>query len=208
MLSILKLSNILNLVPGEIKAAYRYGSTVYGTANKNSDEDFIIVLEALSGTQDIVFENKINIILHSVETFEKSLSDHTPSALECLWLNQDHSYTHGFVPKFTLNLEKLRASFSAKASNSFVKAKKKFEVEKDQDFYIGKKSLFHSLRILSFGAQIAETGKIHDYTCANEMWADIFTDPSLNWSTYKEKWQPIYNKLSSEFRAVAPKSKR
>jgi hypothetical protein len=35
---------------------------------------------------------------------------------------------------------------AAKASNSFVKAKKKIEVERD--YYVGWKSLFHSLRIL------------------------------------------------------------
>jgi hypothetical protein len=59
-----------------------------------------------------------------------------------------------------------------------------------------------------FGTQLAKHGKIIDYSCANHYWEEIYTNPSLNWDDYKEIYQPIYNKLSTDFRLVAPKNKQ
>jgi hypothetical protein len=58
-----------------------------------------------------------------------------------------------------------------KAGNSFAKAGKKLDVEKEH--YKGKKSLFHSLRILMFGIQIAKAGRITNYGEANDLWKEI-----------------------------------
>lgn len=90
-----------------------------------------------------------------------------------------------------------------KASHSFVKAKKK--IEKEKDYYIGWKSLFHSLRILTFGTQIAQMGKIENYGAANHIWFDILKDPHYEWAYYEDKYKPIYNDLATTFRKVAPK---
>jgi len=203
-----KTTNIAALIrkqETDIWNVYPYGSQVYGTANENSDHDYIVVLGQLpNDTNDMVFGDKINIILHDVSTFRQSLDDHSPSALECWFLPDEMKLKEIFRPKdFKINLAKLRASFSAKASNSLVKAKKKFEIA--NEIYIGKKSLFHSLRILKFGTMIATNGKIDDFGCINNFWEDIYTNPSINWEDYKAKWQPIYNQIATEFRLAAPK---
>lgn len=102
-----------------------------------------------------------------------------------------------------MNLSKLREEISKRASNSFVKCKKKLTVETNEE-RIGLKSLFHSLRMIDFGIQIAETGRIYDFTASNHYLYDIF-EIGPNWDKLKEKYQPIYNQLSSKFREVAPK---
>lgn len=80
------------------------------------------------------------------------------------------------------------------------------------DDYIGKKSLFHSLRIADFGIQIAKEGKITSFTkpysknLVNESYMSLLNDVmSLNtWDELKEKYQNIANNLRTEFRILAP----
>lgn len=105
-----------------------------------------------------------------------------------------------------LDVTKLRHALSEKASHSFVKAKKK--IDKEKDYYIGRKSLFHSLRILTFGTQIAEMGAIVDYSAANHHWFDILNEPYYEWSWFDSKYGPVYNELATRFRKVAPKMAR
>ena len=107
--------------------------------------------------------------------------------------------------KFEVNVkmdnEALREAISQKASHSFVKAKKKIEVEKE--LRIGQKSLFHSLRILEFGIQIAQTGKIFDFTQSNHYWEEI--SKISDWAELNRIYKPIYNKLHTEFKLACPK---
>ncbi len=82
-----------------------------------------------------------------------------------------------------------------------MKCKKKLTVEKDYNPYIGKKSLWHSFRILMFGIQMLETGKIYDYSCANFLYDEIVNNPENDWNYYKEKYQKLYNSYKSKFRS-------
>lgn len=181
---------------------YPYGSRVYGTNTENSDHDFILVADSTGDTESITSDG-VDATIYSVKAFEEALMKHEISTLECLWLpTVDSSH---FLSKFKLDLSVLRRAIATKASNSYVKAKKKFTVAKDLDPYIAKKSLFHALRILKFGIQIAKHGKIVDYSEANGYWYKIMNNTSERWEDFKTEWQPVYNQLSSEFRLVAPK---
>src|SRR5690606_13231950 len=115
-----------------------------------------------------------------------------------------------------LNLSKLREGFSRKSSLSWVRAKKKF-VLNGEDIYIGRKSLFHSLRILLFGIQVVKKGYIFDFTEGREYYDDIVRSEVPNgtvcqskltreelWKVYSKKYKPIYNKLHSEFKKMTP----
>src|SRR5690606_16367271 len=106
-----------------------------------------------------------------------------------------------------LNLTQLRRSISAVASNSFVKCKKKLIKGPDYNPYIAKKSLFHSLRILDFGIQIATHGKIMDFSSCNHLYRDIMSIESDDWEIFKEKYTPLANSLKSKFKKVAPLDK-
>jgi predicted nucleotidyltransferase len=140
---------------------------------------------------------------------------------KCLWLE-----TVPFLVPDVSSIEskaKIRKSFSKKASNSFVKCKKKFVVESGKE-RVGRKSLWHSLRIIMFGIQVATHGYIYDFGEANVYYkdvvlnllpqdCDVFTkekcpqDADENewvWEQYKRKYTSIKNNLMSKFRECSP----
>lgn len=180
---------------------YAYGSRVYGTEHPDSDYDYIVVADI---DQDII-ETLENVTIYSRAAFQKAIDEHEISVLECLFLPADKVLKRTLNFRFDLNLPQLRHSISKKASNSWVKCKKKLTVEKDFDAYAGKKSLWHSLRIISFGTQIALNGKIENYDAINRLYSDIVHNPSCDWVYYKKAYKPLYNQMMTEFRKLAPK---
>jgi predicted nucleotidyltransferase len=176
-----------------------YGSWVYGTFNQNSDRDFIVITDEVSGQYS---DNLLNVTFYTKEEFQQRIWNHEPSALETYFLPKEMilKKTNNYL--FLLDKSKLRIQFSSKSSNSFVKCKKKLTIEKDYDPYVGKKSLFHSFRILMFGIQIAKFGRIVDYSQANPLLKEIMR--INDWSELFRKYKSSYNNLSSDFRIVAP----
>jgi len=140
--------------------------------------------------------------IYSARGFLNALADHEHSALECVYLEGSHS--HNFTPDVKINLSTLRRSFSSRAARSFCKTEKKLSVLNDMDVKAAKKSLFHSLRILMYGIQIATEGKITNYQCANDYWWKIYGNISTEWYDYKKEYEPIYKNLKKQFKSVAP----
>lgn len=185
----------------DLLAVYPYGSRVYGNARKNSDYDFVVVTQKKTNEQ--YSDTLININFYTPNEHQKRLNDHEISALECYFLPDDLALKYSNVFGFKLDLTKLRHSLSAKSSNSWVKAKKKLTVQKDYDLDVGRKSLFHSFRIIDFGIQIATHGKIIDYGSCNHLFIEIMNHYS--WETLFEDYKKRYNELCGEFRLLAPK---
>lgn len=187
-----------------IVAMYNYGSQVYGTTTPKSDHDFIVVSKELLTEKEMSDFNQFgDINNYSVEDFKKLINEHEITALECLFLPKEHVWKEDVTWDFNLTLADLRKSCSAKASNSWVKSKKKFIVEEDYNPYIGQKSAWHAIRILNFGTQIATTGKIEDYSKVNDLLTQILE--CNTWEEIDAKFRKTYNGQSSEFKLVAPK---
>lgn len=200
-----EIIKILNTSRHHIYNIYPYGSRVYQTASNESDYDFLVVGNfGVSEGEFEVREENINIHFFPSNLFLKMLKSHQINALEAFFLPNNLVIQQSWVPEFTLDLSKLRKEISAKSSNSWVKCKKKLTVEKDA-YYIGIKSLFHSLRILRFGIQIAKHKKIVDYTEANYLWKEIKEAGKQDWDYFKKKYQKLYNSFATEFRKLAPK---
>ncbi len=182
----------------QILNVYLRGSHVYKTNDEESDVDYLFVVDYHAEKESLVFGSQL---VHPAEYFQSMLDRHSTSALECFFLPERLKIeTQKF--NFILDLAKLRRSFSQKASNSWVKAKKKINIH--SEYRKGRKSLFHSLRLLTFGTQIARNGRIINYQGANNYWHIIQQQGYEQWEQYKEYWQPIYNNLKSEFKKVAP----
>lgn len=182
---------------------YLYGLFVYGTNDEESDVDYIYIVDHQDNDEEQFLLGKTNITIYPVDYFQSKIDNHDVSALECYFLPEKYKIElHRF--NFTLDLEKLRRSFSEKSSNSWVKAKKKIDVHKE--YRIGMKSLFHSIRIISFGIQIVKFGMIH-YNEVNSTWRQIKEQNFKTWAEYKNYYQEFYNKLHSEFRLIAPLDK-
>lgn len=183
---------------------YQYGSFVYGTNHEKSDKDLIVILndtnQSLETIEDLRKNYDVNI--YSKNDFEKMIKEHEISALECLFL-EDKFILKYHQWNFELDLPTLRNSISQKSSNSWVKAKKKFIVEKDYAPYIGQKSAWHAIRMLDFGTQIAKYGMIKNYATQNEILPEIL---KLNtWEEIDAKFRLKYNETASIFRQFAPK---
>jgi len=188
----------------QVAAVYAYGSQVYGTMTEVSDKDFIVVVDDQTFRHpDRHYTGEFDFSFYKQRQFEALSLEQEISILECLFLPPQHIIADRLKPGYLLDVPKLRASISHKASNSWVKAKKKLEVTKE--YHIGIKSLWHSLRVLMFGRQIATKGKIVNYQEANDLFHEIMSSGSVDWTYYKNKYQPIYNQLSTEFKKVAPK---
>lgn len=174
---------------------YNYGSTVYGCVTEKSDNDFIVVVDSNEYLYYSISNEEGDFTVYSKPLFIQRLKEHHISVMECVFQHPDDP----FVEHFKLDLEKLRREISSVSSNSFVKCKKKLAIGED---YIGKKSMFHSIRILIFGIQIAEFGKIIDYKQANDYLPVIMNMD--NWRDIQQFFQPIYNELKSTFKKLAP----
>jgi len=195
-----KLSKIFSLDENNILYIFSYGSRVYGTYSEVSDYDYIIVCKDNSIENQYAVHNGIyqaNIYQESL--FDKNVLDHKPYAIECMYLSDQFVHANQYT-NFKINLQKLRSAFSEKANHSWVKAKKKFEIE--NDFLIAKKSIFHSLRIIDFGIQLAENNKIN-YSNSNYLWDEIKYAPN-DWNYYNSKYKLFFNSQMSKFRSLAP----
>lgn len=185
----------------KIYAIYKYGSRVYGTIHEKSDYDFIVVADKEFITNTSIPHSDINTC--SLEDFQCNLDNNEIWALECVFSTPIYS-KHKF--NVVIDIQKLRVAVSRNSSQTFNKAKKKFlsPYDKDGELIRGKKALFHSLRVLVFGIQIAKHQKIIDYQEANHYFTEIMHNYSDKWEDYiylKLK----YNALMTTFRKLAPK---
>lgn len=184
-------------VTEEVLYKFEFGSTIYGTDNKKSDVDYNYVVKSDAPLKYSIEKPDISISVYDEQTFIQMIKDHHIQALECIFSQQDHPY----MQYYELDKTKLRHAISSVASNSFGKAFKKMM---QGDLYIGQKSLFHSLRIIMFGIQIAKHGKIIDFEEANPLYHAIMSSISTGSEDYKIVFKPIHNALMTEFRKLAP----
>lgn len=194
-----------------ILAVFPYGSRVYGTKTDQSDYDYIVVVD--SDSDEVLSveipEARIEATVYSIKKFKERVLEHEVSVLECLFLPPELIIKNNLRINFEPSLPKLRAAISAKVSNSWVKTKKKFIVDKDYAPYIGLKSIFHCFRILEFGKQIATHGVIKNYGAANFIWQELVAKrpEEWTWPELEDRYKVRYNQSCSEFRLLAPKDK-
>lgn len=131
------------------------------------------------------------------------------SILECIFApNSFKKETVNF--DFVYNESTLRTFISTITSNSWVKSKKKITVMGDYDLDIGLKSLFHSIRILDYGIQIARYKSINTWDSFNYVLEDIYklsNDYHYEelWEAINTKYRPLFLELRKEFRSLVVK---
>ena len=183
-----------------VKNIYVFGSQVYGTTTNNSDWDFIMIANTPNTNQEI-HSGDFNIHVMTEDHFLKNLKDHHSSSVEAFFTPKEFRLQEDVKFDWKPNIPSLRHSFSHISSNSWVKAKKKME---QGDYYIGVKSLFHSLRIPIFGIQIAQTGSIYDFSVANYIHDKIFSK-EWTWNELDSEFRPLRNSILTDFRNITTK---
>lgn len=197
-----KISSYINKHFPKNKGWALFGSLLYGTNTDKSDIDIIVIDDDLKGqSRD---QGGYDFQFISEVSFRNHLKKCDIKSLEFFFSNQKHLKIK--ITEKDIDWTQLRSSISERSSHSFVKAKKKF---KDQEFYIGKKSLFHSLRILKFGIQLAQHRKITNFAEANELLIPILSHPQTpeELEALLTYYKTLYNELHSQFKLLAPKNK-
>lgn len=185
-------------------AVYLYGSRVYGNAQLHSDWDYVVVREGVE--KGDIRQGMVNVKLVSPGHFQRLLDEHRMTALECLFLPPEKTLKAPTTPwRFKLDKAQLFETVSARSDQDWAKAVKRFNSSFDRatELERGKKSLYHSIRLLMFGIQIAKHSSIVDYGEANPIFEEIMTNPSTSWEDYKTEWKPKREKLLEELRSVA-----
>lgn len=188
------------LHPSRVFNVYLFGSRIYGTADQNSDWDVIMVANnSVESTE--IRRGLFNIHVYTPAKFQADLDWHRINNLECIFAPEWAKLKETIKFSFKLNITKLRHSISHVSSNSWVKSKKKIMVA--NDYKSGIKSLFHSIRVVMFGIQIASTGKIYNFECANDHWKKITSRYNWKWEELDNEFRQIHNNVLTEFRLVA-----
>lgn len=192
--------DIINIHPKRLINIYSFGSQVYGTANKNSDKDFVVIAKS-SITEKEFKTDLYNIHLLSEDRFLLGLKNHNIRDIECLMAPDWAKLVINKKIDFEINRPSLRHSISHINSNSIVKCKKKLA---QGDYYIGIKSLFHSMRIANFGIQLATDNKITDFSSCNWIWEEI-NSKKWTWEELDNRWRPYNNDIMHDFRIKCSK---
>lgn len=183
----------------EILNCYHYGSVVYKTNKPSSDIDYIAIVEKLEKEQFL--SSYIDINFYSKENFDYQLNQCKIWALECYFLKDEHILKQSYPLSLKLDKDKLRRSIRDQTEKSYVKAKKKLTIEIGQE-KIGLKSYWHSLRILMFGIQLSNYGKIINYQEANYLYDKILS--YKDWYSLDSDFNSLYKSLTKEFRELTP----
>jgi len=201
-----QLVQALQLKHADILNVYPFGSRVYETSSYNSDYDFIIVgntyLTKLLGTKlkndealllsGSCADKHFHALVHDTQSFTRNLKQHSLHTLECYFLPGEQALLKTAMFNFDIDKKMLRNRIMQKAVCDWEKSKKRFA---DGKVERAKKSLFHSLRVLDFGIQIAEGKKINNYTSCSLLWKDIKLNISENGTDYEDLFKERFHDM-------------
>jgi len=190
-------------IEGDVIGIFPYGSRVYGTADENSDHDYIIVMKSAMLDNGAFRNNAISNedytiqgVVYSRGGFLDAINNYEIGALECLSLPEDKVVLKKWPFKvINWNEKAMVKAIIRKASDSLHYSKM---ASKNGDKERAIKSMYHSLRILKFGLQLKEHQKIVDYSESNSLYEDF---KKLNPESFDTRnFFPIFDELSKKLR--------
>lgn len=176
----------IGIHPLRVKNIYVFGSRVYGTYSDTSDWDIVVVGSSMNEHTEFKPSETdgLNVHLVTPDFFIKNLNRHEMHYLECIYSPEEFKNEKiDYLNSFKLNIDKLKNMSYGESFKAWKTAKSFME---DGDYYRGKKSLFHGIRILDFAIQISTHNKIVDFASSNDFWDEIKDLNFNNYYTYKE----------------------
>jgi len=188
-----EIKDIVGLPEWKILNIYMYGSRVYGTCHRDSDFDFLVIANSLDREREIR-NDRYNIHIYTSDKFQDDLRKFRMVNLECFFAPSFAKIQErvDFSKDFCFDCFKIKKSILKQSHDSWMKSKVKFL---EMDLERGNKSLFHSLRILLFGIQLIENGKIVDFSEANYYLEEIENMQEYKWNVFKKKFLPLKKDL-------------
>ena len=177
-----EICTAFGLDENDIFNAYCYGSHVYGTADCDSDRDYILVHKRSMLSDGSFKQNaqssadrKIQIINYSRGGFKNSIEYYEMSALECLFLPDEFKIQERFKFKLDrIDVDNFVKNTISKSSQSWYSATKGGH---GKNFL--PKGVYHSIRILDFAIQIKTQFELNslsiDFSSAKEIKNLVYT---------------------------------
>jgi len=163
-----EICQALHIDYSQVLNIYPYGSQIYGTANEDSDEDFIIIYKSSLLPSGAFKDNaissddkKIQGTCFSRSGFIDAINNYQITALECIFLPEEKIIQKKMDFKFKpskMGNKDLVYNIIKTASASWyngMQAWKAKNIEQSQ------KNMYHAIRILRFGVYIKENGYIN-----------------------------------------------
>jgi len=189
---------LTGLHPSKLRNIYVFGSRVYGTYTINSDIDLIVIACSMAVNQEI-HEGIYNIHITTPDAFKEQLDNHDVHCLECIYAPREAQImaTIDYLKDFKLDMGQLKKMLISQSAWAWSKAQRRIE---KGNIIGGAKSLFHSLRILNFGIQIVNSGKITNFRKANHFWDEIRNFDGLEWQDYQDMWKNTKKQLMKQLK--------
>ena len=198
-----------------------HGSRLYGTSGTDSDTDLYVVFEdeqrltEKGNTVNYKDETvgSIDITYFSKKEFLERIKIHDYYAMEAIFVPSEFVII-GDANEYRINIKihppYIRQSFGQICRNAWNRGCKKLENETtEQEHYIGKKSLYHCLRIFIYADQLYRTGKIdfYDPRCieVNQFYSNIknkAVSELVENGKIKKDYQDMYKKYDQKFREI------
>lgn len=195
-----KIIEISGINPLKIRNVYVFGSRVYGYNTEDSDFDIILVAPNLDRNKEIR-DKDYNVHIVNPDTFKEVLfNSYKITYLECIFapdwakLQEKIKFDDFVISKDKLKKEMLAQSFSA-----WRNAKQKMI---EGDTHRGIKSAFHAFKILMFGMQMAEHGKIINFAEINDLNKEMYSEDFYDWSQIKDKYLSRKIALENKFKTM------
>ena len=188
--------------PLKVRNIYLYGSRVYGTAKPESDYDIIMIASHLLAHEEkraTVNGVLLNIHIITPDKFTSDLKMPNIMNLECAFAPEWAKLQEKMTLSYKVEVKRLIKNNLAQSYSSWNGGKRKI---REYNIDKGIKSIFHSLRMLMFAAQIAEHGKIIDYSVANELYSEITDSDEFEWEYFKEKYLPLKVQLENKLKSL------
>ena len=187
----------------QVVCIYPYGSRVYGSHGPDSDHDWIIVYKSSLLPSGAFRDNAISsdenkshqAVCYSRSGFRNAIDTYDIVALECAFLSAGSPLMESM--KFPIRKwvpKEMVAAVITKASASWHLAK----MHSDDDERT-KKNAYHALRVLKFGEQMAEFGRIIDFSATNQLRQEIGGDETF----FRDKYLSMFNDSLSRMRMLA-----
>ena len=153
----------------DIVGLYLYGSRLWGTANAQSDYDFLVVVKSADKPCATRHAGNIDCLAMTQAEFEKRLQAHSFLCVMCVLYLAPEWVWKRFVPKkkFALDLKRFEASVREEVERDWKVATKK------RDKGMGdaaNKVQIHAIRMLRILKQIQEGNETPSLTCAIDLW--------------------------------------
>jgi len=188
--------------PLKVRNIYLYGSRVYGTAKPESDYDIIMIASHLLAHEEkraTVNGVLLNIHIITPDKFTSDLKMPNIMNLECAFAPEWAKLQEKMTLSYKVEVKRLIKNNLAQSYSSWNGGKRKI---REYNIDKGIKSIFHSLRMLMFAAQIAEHGKIVDYSVANDLYSEITDSDEFEWEYFKEKYLPLKVQLENKLKSL------